>query len=145
MATPSHSLPAKQQGAALVEFALVLIIFVLLVYGSMVFSIWLYTVNAAQEATRLGARLAAVCSPENMAQIKTTMALYIPHIDPAAIRIDYLPSGCNVDSCQLVSAYVEGGVFSPNLFFLDTTYPFQGFSTTLPRERMNSSNIAQCL
>jgi Flp pilus assembly protein TadG len=54
------ALKSSQLGATAVEFALVLIIFLTFVLGITDFSRMLYTWNAANEATRAGARYAVV-------------------------------------------------------------------------------------
>ena len=43
----------RQRGAAIIEFALVAMIFFTLLIGVMEFGRWLFTLNAAGEATRL--------------------------------------------------------------------------------------------
>jgi len=58
---PLRSLRKSQRGAAAVEFALVAIVFFMLLIGIVEMGRVLFTWNAAAEATRYGARVAVVC------------------------------------------------------------------------------------
>jgi Flp pilus assembly protein TadG len=51
----------KQHGAAMVEFALIAILFFMLLFGIIEFARAFFTYNTLVEATRRGARVAAVC------------------------------------------------------------------------------------
>lgn len=50
-----------QQGAALVEFAIIALLFFMILFGIIEFGRALFTYNTLVEATRRGARVAAVC------------------------------------------------------------------------------------
>jgi Flp pilus assembly protein TadG len=51
----------KQHGAAMVEFALIALLFFMLLFGIIEFARAFFTYNTLVEATRRGARVAAVC------------------------------------------------------------------------------------
>lgn len=71
----------KQAGATAVEFALVLLIFLTFLLAVTDFSRMLYTWNAATEATRAGARYAAVCDDmANEARVLARMQALLPQI-----------------------------------------------------------------
>lgn len=135
----------KQRGTAIVEFALVALIFFTLLMGIMEFGRWLFTLNAANEATRLGARLGVVCSMSDKANIQTRMHQMVGGIPVDKMIIDYAPSGCNESNCKTVTAWVGTlnhslpATFSPLIPFLGGSYPIPEFITSLPRELMSSA------
>jgi Flp pilus assembly protein TadG len=72
---------SRQGGATAVEFALVLLIFLTFLLAITDFSRMLYTWNAANEATRAGARYAAVCDDRaNQARVLAKMQAMLPQI-----------------------------------------------------------------
>ena len=128
-----------QRGAAAVEFALVASIFLILLIGIMEMGRILFYWNSAAEATRLGARIAVVCDLSN-ANIKNSMKVMLPILQPSNIDVSYQPSGCTVDTCEYVTVSILPTVpvatYVP-LVPLSLTLP--SFSTTLPRESMRST------
>lgn len=134
---------SSQAGAAIVEFALVALIFFTLLIGIMEFGRWLYTLNAANEATRLGARLAIVCSISDAPVIKARMH-EMGGIPVGNMVIDYLPSGCDASSCKTVTVRLSGATFSPLIPLMGGSYPIPEFATSLSRELMNSTGNPVC-
>lgn len=137
----------RQKGAATVEFALVASVGGLLVVliAALELGRVMFYLNTANEATRLGARIAVVCNA-NDATIKNRMTALLPLLQPADINITYLPDGCAASaeearkSCESVTVAVR-----PNLN-IDTVIPIlpvrltlPAFSTSLSREAMDSS------
>lgn len=136
--SPARSL-RSHRGAAAVEFALVISVFLMLMLGAMEFGRVLFYWNTTAEATRLGARVAVVCDL-NDSQIKARMGALFPRLQPDDIAVSYLPTGCNVDSCQSVTVTINAGKV------IDTFIPFAAisltlppFTTTLPRESLQST------
>jgi len=137
-----------QQGAAVVEFALVIAIFITLLLAIMDFGRILYVWNAAAEATRWGARLAVVCD-QSSAQIRSKMKIILPELSDANIAINwYNPEGtvnnsCDASNCKGVEVSITG-------FSVQPISPFMGFlmpdvpasKTYLPRESMQTTNAA---
>ncbi len=82
----------NQAGAAMVEFAIVAWVFFLLLFGVIEFARLLFTFNTLTEVARRGARVAAVCPP-NDPKIKTA-ALFVnlPNLTTANIQVRYLAS-----------------------------------------------------
>lgn len=134
----------RQAGVAAVEFGLVALIFFTLMIGTMEFGRWMFTLNAANEATRLGARLAVVCSISDMADIKTRMHAIASGIPVANMSIQYAPAGCTADTCQTISVSLVSATFSPMIPLLGGDYPIPSFRTSLSREYMNSTNNPVC-
>ena len=87
----------QQAGATVIEFAIVASIFFMLLIGIAEFSRVLFYWNTAGEATRLGARIAAVCDVKD-ATIKARMTNLMPKLQAANIQIGYEPSGCDADA-----------------------------------------------
>lgn len=139
----SRGLRRRQRGAETIEFALVALIFFTLLLGVMEFSRWLFTLNAASEATRWGARLAVVCSMDD-ASIKQRMRQILPDVSDSQISIQYAPTGCGPQSCSLVTVALVDASFTPLIPFIGTSVVLPSFTTTLPRELMNSAGNPVC-
>ncbi len=120
------------------EFALVAIVFFTLLLGIAEFGRWIYTLNAASEATRLGARVAVVCDKNDM-EIRNRMRTFLPQAEDANIVIDYNPTDCTVNSCQSVTISLSGVSIGGLAWFLPSALPIPPFSHTLPRESMLSA------
>ncbi len=144
----------KQTGATLIEFALVLLIFLTFFLGIIDFSRMLWTWNAANEATRWGARVSVVCD-KGATRVLTDMQQFLPQLTAANVRIDwYDSSGAISTSCDHTNcAGVNVSITNLNYQWIS---PIAGasalpslampeFSTYLPREVMgqdpNSSVI----
>lgn len=137
-----HSAPARQRGAAVVEFALVAMIFFVLLLGIFEFGRVMFTWNSAVEATRRGARLAVVCDLSD-AQIKAQMRSIVGVIADGDIDITYLPGGCDANSCESVTVSILPGAQTADAYqyvipFLNSAWKIPGFSTTLTRESLSS-------
>jgi Flp pilus assembly pilin Flp len=129
----------RQRGAAAVEFALVAIVFFMLLIGIVEAGRVLFTWNAAVEATRYGARVAVVCDPGNKAAVLARMRKIMPALTDLNVVVDY--------GAQQVSVRTEGLSISPLIPSPTppTDQPMQRtpriltvppFTTTLPRESM---------
>lgn len=129
----------RQTGATVVEFALALLLFSMFLLGLLDFARMLYSWNAATEATRAGARYAAVCGDQaSDAAVLVRMQALLPQISTIAINWD--PAGCNPATCEGVSVRVTGMNFQwisplPGPL-LQAAVPMPRFSTYLPREMM---------
>ena len=133
-------------GLVTVEFALIATIFFLVFFSIIGFANLLYIYNATVNATRLGARLAVVCDISAATNIKTKMAAQVSQLNTDKIKLEYNPTGCSSSTCQSVTVYVSEfavTIAGPSSFPLgNITLP--GFSTTLVRESMNSTNNSVC-
>ncbi len=128
-----------QSGAATVEFALALIIFLTFLLGITDFSRMLFTWNAANEATRAGARFAVVCdNTGNQAQVLAKMQALLPQI--ASINMAWVPAGCTPATCEGVTVSITALDYqwiSPIAGMAAmAAIPMPTFSTFLPREVM---------
>lgn len=126
-------------GAATVEFALVLIIFLTFLLGITDFSRMLFTWSAANEATRAGARFAVVCDDTgNSAQVLAKMQGLLPQIQ--TINLAWAPAGCTAATCEGVTLTITNLNYqwiSPIAGLARMSpIPMPTFSTYLPREIM---------
>jgi len=133
----------RQRGAAAVELALISIIFVTLLMAIIEFGRWMYTLEMVAEATRTGARMAVVCDI-NDSTIKAEMQARVPQLSlsDAQISLQYFPAGCSQSNCLGVQVGITGATFTPAIPFLMAAFPIPPFSTTLPRESLESVNAA---
>ncbi len=129
----------REQGATTIEFALGLVVFLMFLLGITDFGRMLFTWNAANEATRAGARYAVVCDDTTQAAaVLARMQQLLPQI--SSITETWTPSGCGPTTCQGVTVAITGLDYqwiSPvaGLAAL-AEIPMPSFSTYLPREIM---------
>lgn len=147
----------QQRGATVVEFALVLLIFLMFLLGILDFSRMLFTWNAANEAARAGARFAVVCddNTNNDARVLAKMQALLPQIN--AIEVRWIPkpgeATCDHRNCQGVRVSIVSLNYrwiSPipeQLASRVYTAPALWFSSSLTREvmRQDPNSNAICL
>jgi Flp pilus assembly protein TadG len=132
-----------QRGSTVVEFALVGSLLITLLLGITGFAHWIFTLEMVAEATRAGARMAAVCDV-NDNTIKTAIQNKVPQLSlqTAQINLAYVPNGCNKTNCQAVRVSLTGATYSPWFPAGATIFTIPPFTTTLPRESLESVNAA---
>ncbi len=136
-----------QQGAALVEFALVTSAgFIVILFAVFELGRLLFIFNTANEATRLGARLAVVCDA-NAAIITQRMSQLLPQLNSSTVDLRYDPPSCAADSttaratCRSVTVSVKPGTMvSTYIPLLNFSVEIPPFATTLIREAMDSAS-----
>ena len=133
------SLSKKQRGAAAVEFALIATILFTLLFGIIEFGRVLFMMNTTAEATRLGARLAVVCDPNNSA-ITEKMTQLAGFLSPSNISVNYEPSGCDENNCRFITVSITGLTIQTLVPLIPFDFDMPAFSTTLPRESMSKNN-----
>lgn len=135
---------SKQTGATIVEFALVFIIFMTVFLGILDFARMLWTWNAANEATRWGARVSVVCD-KNAGAVLSSMKKFLPQLTAANVKLDWYDAGGNISSacdhtnCAGVNVSITNLDYqwiSPIGFANHAPIPMPSFSTYLPREIM---------
>jgi hypothetical protein len=129
----------RQKGATAVEFALVLMFFLMFLLGIVDFSRMLYMWNAANEATRAGARYAVVCdNTGNSAAVLARMQLLVPQVQ--SINLAWDPPSCDPSNCVGVTVTIQNMSFhwiSPLEGFASLAdIPMPTFRTYLTREVM---------
>jgi Flp pilus assembly protein TadG len=136
------------KGITTVEFAIIGLLMMIVVFGVIEFGRALFVMNMLTEATRRGARLAAVCpvgdpAPANSAAFVNGGPM-VAGLTTSNIQVQYLDvngsplanPGGNFGSIRYVSVSIVG--FSQQLFIPSYTLsiPMSGFATTLPRESL---------
>ena len=132
-----------QRGAAAVEFALAGSIAVMLILAITGLAHWLYTLEILADATRAGARMAVVCDV-NAATIKSALQAKVPNLQLSAaqVQLEYFPAGCTRPTCQVVRLSITGASYAPWFPAGLASYPIPPFTTSLPRESLESVNAA---
>lgn len=145
----------RPEGQTLVEFALVTVLFLILLFGITEFSRALWTWNAIVHATREGARYAVVEAPTST---DTEVIKYVVYHDPAAtgsstpvvpglsesnVAVAYLKYDGSTVSNKVTADVIQVGIAGYTFNFL---VPFFGsgltlpaFNTTLPLEGLGAN------
>ncbi len=100
-----------QRGSTAVEFALVFVIFLTFLLAVTDFGRMLYTWNAANEATRAGARYAVVCDDTaNKAAVLSRMQALMPSISDVTLvwEDEAGNTACTPSTCVGVTVTIEG-------------------------------------
>jgi Flp pilus assembly protein TadG len=136
-----------QRGAAIIEFAIVCVVFVTLLLSIMDLGRILFIWNAAGEATRWGARVAIVCDKPTPDQVRDKMRKILPSLSNGNIQINYYnPEGtvdntCDASTCKGVEVKITGYAVQPVSPFMGVVMPVvPAFSTYLPRESMQATS-----
>ncbi|GAA4411517.1 TadE/TadG family type IV pilus assembly protein [Quisquiliibacterium transsilvanicum] len=135
--------PARQRGAAAVEFALTAIAFLTLVIGAMEFSRLMLTWNMAVETTRLGARVAVVCDKNDPA-IRRRMRDMLPALSDSNIVISYPAAGCTSLSCEPVTVRIVNFDVPLIVPFIPLNFTLPSLATSLPSESLSSTDNPLC-
>jgi Flp pilus assembly protein TadG len=131
--------PRTQTGAAVIEFALIGLLFFILLFGVIEIGRVMFTWNAAAEATRYGARVAAVCNMNDTA-IANRMRRIMPNLANANVNVAYLPAGCNKSNCLYVRVSISNLQVTTHIPVVGGVLDVPAFTTTLPRESLESTN-----
>ncbi len=150
----------KQSGAALVEFAGVALVFFMIVFGIIEFARAFFIYNTLIEATRRGARVAAICPPndEGKSEVRKVVSFDgnfgFLGLEAGHVTVLYcFDSGCSstypdpetdpakkktIDDIGFVNVsidddYADVGLIIPGVSLL---FPIPDFSTTLPAESL---------
>lgn len=137
------ALMSRQSGATAIEFALILVLFFMFLLGILDFSRMLFTWNAANEATRAGARYAVVCDNRTKeAQVLAKMQALLPQITD--INLDWEDKDGNINTCSPATCVgvtvtivnLNYQWISPIPGMVSQAIPMPSFSTYLTREMM---------
>ena len=129
----------KVKGVYVVEFTLIVGLFLLTIFMVMEAITYMYLMNTASEVTRRGARIAVVCDIGAAGIVNDMVARY-PNLTSQNVVVNYLPAGCNQSNCQTVTVRLTG--LSTTIIGVNANIP--NFATTLPRESMNSALNPAC-
>lgn len=135
MSTLIQRIPTHRQGAAIIEFALVLTAYLLLLLGTIEIGRALFTLNSAAEATRYGARLAVVTKPADFyTDVLPEMQKIMPGLVAANVDLAIWPATCTT-SCEYLEVRIQD-YRMPLLFWPVTSIDIPEFRTTLPVESL---------
>lgn len=149
----------KQKGQTLVEFALVALIFFVILFGLIEFARALWTWNTIVQATRAGARFAVVEAPTGADTEVKNYVVYLnsagtgtpvlPGLTVSNITVEYLDLTTNPAtiagtvsekrSSDVVQIRVAGYTFSFIIPILGSSITLPPFTTTLPLEGLGAS------
>lgn len=134
----------RQRGTTTVEFAIVGMVLVTVLFGIIELGRIIFTLNVLQEGARRGARVAVICPFNDETSIKTA-ALGLFGENPAnrprpTVLIEYLNADggpyANYDDIAFVRVSLTNYEFNVWVPFVDATFPAPTFSSTLPRESL---------
>ncbi|MES2299560.1 MAG: TadE/TadG family type IV pilus assembly protein [Pseudomonadota bacterium] len=126
----------RRAGAATVEFALVVVAFMIVLLGIIEMGRTLFLFNSAAEATRRGARTATVVAL-NSPDILLDMQRIMPDLTAEQVSISYLPANCTTDTCAYVQVSLLGYTVRP-MFWDMAPIVMPPFLTTLPAESLGT-------
>jgi Flp pilus assembly protein TadG len=143
----------QQAGVTSVEFAIIGLVLMMVVFGVIEMGRALFVVNTLTEATRRGARMAAVCpvgdpKPASVAVFDsgsgsssivaglTTGNVQVQYLDVNGNPIANPTTGANYGLIRYVSVSIVGFTHTMLIPTLVTTIPMNGFTTTIPRESL---------
>ncbi len=152
----------SQRGVTAVEFAIVGTVLFMVLFGIMEFARAMYVVNVLTEATRRGARVAAVCPVGDPYPAEAAVfaagglsSPVIPGLSTGNVEIDYLDQSGNViadpaadfGSIRYVRATIVNFSLPLMIPMVSPTLSLSGFATTLPRESLGvprSGTVQPC-
>ena len=156
----SRSDASRQGGVAMVEFAIIMTVFFVLVFGILEFAVAMFDWNRVVEATRAGARAAIVdnpacsgmangvcpgaCNPSATSPILARMRKIAPELKPSEVWISYqcttLGASDRPEPIPVVTVQVrdvQHALFVPGLLGLPATITLPSFATTRTGEDMS--------
>ena len=155
----------RQTGVTSVEFAIIGAVSLLILFGCLEVSRMLFTVNVLEEATRRGARVAAVCTV-NSALIAQTAVFNadgggsgepLPNLSTNNIQVEYLDeTGTTIgnpapvpgspggfESIKYVRVQIINYEHTMIIPGLNITFTTRGYPTTIPSEALGIAPFGQ--
>ncbi len=143
----------RQRGTTTVEFAIIGTVLMVVVFAVIEFGRALFVINMLTEATRRGARMAAVCpvgdpKPAQVAVFAnggtnssivaglTTANVQVQYLDTNGVVIASPGTAAGFNSIRYVRVSIVGFTQTLLIPLHLTAVPLSGFSTTLPRESL---------
>ncbi len=144
----------KMKGVTTVEFAIIAALFFTVLLGVIEFGRLLFVWNTLTEATRRGARIAAVCPVNHSAIARIAVfnnattggaSPILPDLSPANVAVDYLDIGGAPTANYLAIRYVRVGItgYQHNLLipFFNQLLTAPAHETTIPRESLGVPRV----
>jgi hypothetical protein len=133
----------SQFGATAVEFALVVPLFLGLVFGVMEFSRLMFVYSTAVEATRLGARVATVCNVNDTAVIRRMNSM-LTLLNTGNVTVNYPTGECSATTCDPVTVRIHDLEVPLLIPLARLTVAVPDFATSIPAESRDSTDNALC-
>ena len=145
-----------QAGVTTVEFAIIGTLLMVIVFGIIEFGRALFVMNALTEATRRGARMAAVCpvgdpEPASVAVFDNGAggSAVVSGLTTGNVQVQYLNSSgaviaapaANFGSIRYVRVSIVGFTQTLIIPLHVVSIPMSGFSVTLPRESLGIPRV----
>lgn len=156
MSSNAHPVYRRERGAALIEFSLSVILFIVLVMGVIEFSRAMFLINMAGRATQMATRLVTVCGYDNSQFVRDKVRSYIEASGQVKVSgenwlvIKPDPTSCyfgqqsgNVDPCW-VTTWLSGMSFNLMIPLIDINIAIPEYKVTQVREAMSSLNNPAC-
>ena len=139
----------QAQGTFLIEFAIIAAALFTILFAVIELSriIWIW--NTADEATRRGARVAAVCPIDHPAVPEATIfatagsggpSPILRGLDTSNVSVAYLDEFGDAETVfgdiKYVRVSLNGYTVTPLIPFIDTTFTLPKFETTIPSESL---------
>ncbi len=141
----------RQRGATTVEFAIVGVYLLILLFAVIEFGRIVYTLNMLQEGARRAARVAAVCRVND--PLVATKAVFaaphgVPGLDTSYVRVEYLDrngadSGGDYGTTAYVRVRITGYPMHIAIPLLNPEFIAPEYSVTLPRESLGIPRIGE--
>lgn len=142
----------RQKGAETVEFAMVALVFFALLFAVLEFGRALFVWNALTEATRRGARMAAICPYSSAVPAKVAIfdavsgslgsSSIVAGLKPSMVNVRYLNQAGSVEANQSLVRFVEVGITGYSYQFIvplwGSTVTMPPFTTTLAAESLGA-------
>jgi Flp pilus assembly protein TadG len=140
-----------EQGTTTVEFSIIGLLLMIVVFGVIEFGRALFVMNILTEASRRGARMAAVCPVGDPKSASVAVfgngggsSAVVAGLSTSNVQVQYLDVNgapianptANFGSIRYVNVSIVGFSQSFVVPTLATSIPMNGFSTTLPRESL---------
>jgi Flp pilus assembly protein TadG len=131
---------SRQLGTTTVEFALVGLLVIMLLFAVLEFGRVVFTLNMLQEGARRAARVAAVCAVGDPAVANAAVFADLPGFSTSNVVVEYLnqngaPTG-NFSSIRYVRVRIVNYSFPIAIPLITPTLDAPEFSSTLPRESL---------
>lgn len=142
----SPGMTRRVRGAVSVEMALVSILFLTLTLAVMEFGRVMFLYNNLVEMTRLGARVATVCSEADVAVVKARMLAFASNIGLSAsdITVTYPSASCSAMDCEPVTVEIGSYRVPLAIPFANLQFTLPKATTSIPAESLSSTGNALC-
>jgi hypothetical protein len=135
----------QQRGLTTVEFAIVGLYVVMLLFAILELGRVVFTLNVLQEGARRAARVAAVCAVGNAAVADAGRFMSLPGLETCTVEPAYLDQNGQPTADFATIRYVRvsiSGCSIPLAFpFVNPVFDAPAFSSTLPRESLGVPKV----